>query len=207
MNYRTFGAGRILVWLAAASGVLLTACATLNVQFPVATVQSVADRVIDEVWGALAQPPAAPARTTSSFNPFAIGQLALRGFDFVLPVAQAEGAPDLDASSPEIQRLVDSMEARFKDLLPNYDSGAVGFAADGYIMLRDSTRVPQPERNTLRTLVANENADRTTLYRELAVSNGQSHWEKPIRAVFAKRWIQRAKAGWYVQDGSAWKKR
>jgi uncharacterized protein len=98
------------------------------------------------------------------------------------------------------------MEARLRDLSPYYESGAVGFGADGYIMVRDNNQVPQPQRNTVRTLVANENADRTTLYRELAVSSSQAQWEKPIRAVFAKRWIQRARPGWYVQDGSTWKK-
>lgn len=170
-------ANRLPALLAACCGLLLVACATVRVHFPADAAQVAADRVIDEVWGGQAR-----------------------------PAAQVVEESKLNLSSPEIQRLVDSMEARLRDLSPYYESGAVGFGADGYIMVRDNNQVPQPQRNTLRTLVANENADRATLYRELAVSSSQAQWEKPIRAVFAKRWIQRARQGWYVQDGSAWKK-
>lgn len=199
---------RLLAPLAAASSLLLTACVTINVYFPAAAAQAAADRVIDEVWGGQAAPapPAMPEGTapTSSLDNVSARELAMHMLDFVMPTAQAQKEPDLDVTSPEIQRLTDSMESRFRDLAPYYDSGAVGLLGDGYIAVRDNNLVPLPERNKVRTLVANENADRTTLYRELAVANSQPQWEKQIRAVFAKRWIERAKAGWYVQDGGAW---
>lgn len=199
---------RLLALLAATGSLLLAACVTINVYFPAAAAQAAADRVIDEVWGGQAAPapPAAPEgpAPTSLLDGLSPQELAVHLLDFVVPPAHAEEAPDLDVRSPEIQRLTDSMEARFRDLAPYYDSGAVGLLGDGYITVRDNNLVPLPERNKVRTLVANENADRTTLYRELAVANSQPQWEKQIRAVFAKRWIERAKAGWYVQDGGNW---
>ncbi len=199
--------------LLAASACVLAACVTINVYFPAAAAQAAADRVIDEVWGGqaapapVATPPAeaAPA-PTSSLDSFDAGDLALRALDFVIPGAHA-AEPNLDVSSPEIQRLTDSMEARFPDLAPHYGSGAVGLVGDGFIVVRDGNLVPLPDRNKVRTLVANENADRAALYHELAAANGQPQWEAQIRAVFAKRWIERAKAGWYVQDGSTWKQK
>ena len=202
---------RLTALLLAASGLVLAACVTINVYFPAAAAQAAADRVIDEVWGGSAAPaPAAPApeaaAPTSRLELPAVRNVALDLLDFVMPAAQA-AEPNLDIASPEIQRLTDSMEARFPDLAPYYESGAVGLVADGFIVVRDGNLVPLPERNKVRTLVANENADRAALYHELAAANGQPQWEAQIRGVFAKRWIARAKAGWFVQEGSAWKQK
>jgi len=201
---------RLTALLLAASGLVLAACVTINVYFPAAAAQAAADRVIDEVWGGQAAPapitPAPEAAPTSRLEVPAMRDLALQVLDFVMPVARAD-EPNLDIASPEIQRLTDSMESRFADLSPHYASGAIGLVADGFIVVRDGNLVPLPERNKVRTLVANENADRAALYHELAVANGQPQWEAQIRGVFAKRWIARAKSGWYVQDGSAWKQK
>lgn len=202
--------------LAPTLAALLSACVTINVYFPAAAAQAAADRVIDEVWGGQAAPrPVAPPpaaapeieEPTSSLDGKAAREVAVMLIDFVMPAAQAADEPDLDVSSPEIQRLTDSMESRFPDLRPYYDSGAVGLVADGYIVLRDPNIVPLAERNKVRTLVANENADRAALYHEIAVANGKPEWEAQIRGVFAKRWIARARAGWLVQDGGTWKKK
>lgn len=202
--------------LAPTLAALLSACVTINVYFPAAAAQAAADRVIDEVWGGqaaprpVAPPPAAAPETeepTSSLDANAAREVAVMLIDFVMPAARAADEPDLDVSSPEIQRLTDSMEARFPDLRAYYDSGAVGLVADGYIVLRDPNIVPLAERNKVRTLVANENADRAALYHEIAVANGKPEWEAQIRGVFAKRWIARARAGWLVQDGGTWKKK
>lgn len=202
---------RLLTPLFVSCALLVAACVTINVYFPAAAAQAAADKVIDEVWGG--QVPLAPTApvtpsdvpaTPLSSHESGLHRLALTALDFVLPAAHAE-EPNLDVSSPEIKRLTGSMEARFADLAPYFSSGAVGVGADGYIAVRDLNAVPLPERNKVRTLIANENADRTALYREIATANKQPQWEEQIRGVFAQRWIARAKAGWYVQDGSgAW---
>ena len=211
---------RVLALLGSGSTFLLAACVTINVYFPAAAAQAAADRVIDEVWGGQALPaprapvPAAPgslpqnpASPTSMLGPTYERDVALMLLDFVLPSAQA-AEPDLDVSSPEIGRLTDSMESRFKELAPYLDSGAVGIGNDGFLALRDANVVPLAERNKVRTLTANENADRAALYREMAQANGKPEWEVQIRSVFAQRWMLRAKPGWYVQerDGS-WKQK
>jgi uncharacterized protein YdbL (DUF1318 family) len=68
--------------------------------------------------------------------------------------------------------------------------------------------VPLAERNSVRKLVAEENADRTNLYREIAAANGHPEWETDIRTTFAERWASKAPAGWYYQDASgAWKQK
>jgi uncharacterized protein YdbL (DUF1318 family) len=198
-----------------AAALLASACVTINVYFPAAAAQKAADRVIDEVWGAQPRPvapapvPASPEVTAPDPGPTSrLEGFAVVALDWVVPAARAAEEPDLNVSSPEIKRLTESMEARFNDLAPYFASGAVGLTADGYVAVHDNNLVPLPDRNKVRTLVANETADRAALYREIANANNQPQWEPQIRSVFAKRWIARAQAGWWVQNGDgSWGKK
>ena len=61
----------------------------------------------------------------------------------------------------------------------------IGFTQDGLIEVRDQNLIPLPERNAARKLVAEENADRVALYREIAVANNHPEWEADIRTTFA----------------------
>ena len=188
------------VVLVAASAGLLSACVTINVYFPAAEAQKAADKIIDDVWGTGATPQPAGGDTSQLESK----PLWLIAADFMMPVAAA-AEPKLDVSSAEVKRLSGAMEARFPQLEPLLNSGTLGLTNDGYIGVRDAGSVPLAERNAVRSLVANENADRASLYREIAVANGQPQWEAQIRSAFAARWIARAKGGWYYQDaGGAW---
>lgn len=120
--------------------------------------------------------------------------------------AFAEG--NLDVDSPVITQLKGSMSARHALLKPYYDSGAVGLANDGSIVLREAGAVPLAQRQTVTRLTAAENEDRTSLYREIARVNGNPAWEKDIRATFAQRWVDHAPAGWWVQNATgAWQQK
>ncbi|MEW6167590.1 MAG: YdbL family protein [Pseudomonadota bacterium] len=182
----------------------LAACVTINVYFPAAAAEKAADRIIDDVWGAREAAPT-PAPTSSAAQ--LLQTLAVGALELLIPAAQA-AEPDIDISSPEITRLKLQMERRFAELRPYLNDGVVGLTADGDVAVRDPAAVPLAERNTVRTLVANENADRAALYREIAAANGQPQWEPQIREVFASRWIAKAQPGWWYQDASgAWKQK
>ena len=187
---------------------LLSACVTINVYFPAAAAEKAADKIIDEVWRGSA--PAAPATTpehSGALDRLSPSTLLAAAGNFLVPAAEA-AEPNIDVTSPEVKRLSGSMEARFPQLEPLLNSGVVGLTSDGYVALRDAAGVPLAERNGLRALVANENADRAALYHEIALANGQAQWEAQIRSVFATRWIARAKPGWYYQDAAgAWLKK
>ena len=101
------------------------------------------------------------------------------------------------------------MQQRFQGSLGAlFDSGAVGFTKDGQIAVRDASKVPLNQRAEVNASVADENRDRSALYREVANANGHPEWEAQIRATFAKGWIERARSGWYYQDPSgAWKQK
>ena len=65
-----------------------------------------------------------------------------------------------------------------------------------------------PKRNQVKKLVADENADRAKLYREIASANGHPEWEGDVRTTFAKVWVQEAPPGYWYQDGGGkWKQR
>lgn len=184
------------------AGLFLAACVTINVYFPEAAAERAADRVIDNVWGPqptespTAPPPPAEGAALHPSSLFASAALGL--LDIVLPAAHAQA--NFDISTPAINALVESMKQRFSSLEPYYNSGAIGLAADATIEIRDRNLVPLAERNRVRQLAADENADRNRLYREIAQANGHPEWEGQVRDTFAERWIARARSGWYYRN-------
>ncbi|HET8882003.1 MAG TPA: DUF1318 domain-containing protein [Solimonas sp.] len=116
--------------------------------------------------------------------------------------AEAGPASRLDMRGLEIERLRAQMQNRYADLKPALDDGIIGLTADGFVALRDPDAVPVAERGRLRALAANENADRSALYRQIAVRNDEPAWQAPLREVFAQRWIVRAAPLWWIRDAN-----
>lgn len=205
---------RYLPLKVAALTLALSACVTINVYFPAAAAEKAADKIIEDVWGPGTSSSKPSDKRSAVFEP---GISALDGqrvllaaagsvLDFLVPPANAQA--DLNISTPAVRQLTQSMEARHGQLKKYYDSGAVGLTRDGLVEVRDQNLIPLPERNGARKLVADENADRANLYREIASGNGHPEWESDIRKTFAERWIGKATAGWYYQDsGGAWKQK
>lgn len=198
-------------WITAgiATGCLmLAACVTINVYFPEAAAEKAADRIIEDIWGPEEGEKPGSNEQSSITTPLReIMVAALVGtLNFVVPAAQAQA--DLDVSSPAINALIDSMESRAASLEPFLDSGAVGLTSDGYLEIRDANSVPLADRNRLRKLVSDDNADRSALYREIATENDHPEWEADIRGTFADRWIAKARDGWYYKTSAgAWKQK
>jgi uncharacterized protein YdbL (DUF1318 family) len=188
-----------------AVSLLLSACVTINVYFPAAAAEKAADRIIEDVWGPQAsrkpKSDEATEQGTLEFRPRAKRVMyAAVGAILDTLISPAHAQADLNVSTPAIRQLTQSMEARHGQLKKYYDSGAIGFTQDGLIEVRDQNLIPLPERNAARKLVAEENADRASLYREIATANNHPEWEVDIRKTFAERWISKAAAGWYYQD-------
>ncbi|MCP1673114.1 uncharacterized protein YdbL (DUF1318 family) [Natronocella acetinitrilica] len=178
----------------ASLALLLAACVTINVYFPAVAAERAADRIIQDVWRQ-ESPPVEPESRLDELRP----PLAMQLLEAVVGSAQA-ASPDLDVSSPAIRSLTASMEERHRSLRQHYESGAVGLTNDGQLALRDQGVIPLQERNRVRQLIADDNADRLALYRQIAVANGHPEWESDIRRTFSERWIANAPSGWYYQD-------
>jgi uncharacterized protein YdbL (DUF1318 family) len=187
---------------------LVTACVTINVYFPAEAAEKAADRIILDVYrNAPAGQPAPAAEPKSSTEPRnETGSAISSVLDWLVTPAHADA--DLSRSSPAIQQITSRMEARIRQLAPYYSTGAVGMTRDGRIDVRDQKSVALPQRNALKALVADENRDRDALYAEMARANDHPEWEAEIRATFARRWVDNARAGWWYMDpGGNWKQK
>ncbi len=202
------------------TGILLTAlvmaaCVTINVYFPAAQAQQAADRIIRDVYGTpkgKAPPPAesAPAKPAPAPKASPQGRLErpvwVAGLEWLVTPAQA--APNLSVNTPTVRRLEASMKQLHARLVPYFRSGIVGLTADGRIQIRDLNAVPLEKRHFVRRLVSEQNHARDALYHEIARVNGHPDWEPKIRAIFARRWIDNAPAGWWYQDKSGkWRRK
>lgn len=195
----------------------LTACVTVNIYFPAAAAEKAADRIIDQVWGTKTdksedtpaeQKKSPPTSQAPSY--FETKQIAKAVLDFLIPTAaaQAGGQANINVSTPGINRLKDSMASRYASLKGFYNSGAVGLTNQGLVSARNLGAVSLRERGQVKRLVADENSDRSSLYREIARANSHPEWEGQIRSTFAQRWIAKARSGWWYQSRSgAWQQK
>ncbi|HZH44372.1 MAG TPA: YdbL family protein [Lysobacter sp.] len=197
-------------WLAVpVMAALLTACVTINVYFPAAEAREAAREFVEKVISEDGTTQPAPQEKKSggpnaSLRPVEFDWLALIG----IGSAHAQ-TPDFNIRTPAIQAIQARMEARFdSELRAAFDAGALGFARDGTVVVRDAAKLELKDRVAVNQAVAEENRDRKALYREVAVANGHPEWEGQVRDVFARQWIASARAGWWYQDaGGAWKQK
>jgi uncharacterized protein YdbL (DUF1318 family) len=201
----------------------IAACVTINVYFPAAAAEQAADQVIREVTSGAAptsqfappqaDPLASQRRLASHSKPAVVHESWLlvaagRALTVLVPSASAQANANLDITSAAIRAITGSMKARFPQLKPYFESGAVGLTNKGLIELRDQALVPLAERANVRRLIAEDNKDRDTLYLEIAKANDHPEWADDIRQTFARRWYQSpdgAQPGWYYQkDDGSW---
>lgn len=183
--------------------VLLTACVTINVYFPAAAAESAADKIIQEVYGEDANPEAlSEEEVDETQSSRQVEQNFLITFlQSIIPAAQAQ-QPDINISSPGINKLKGLLKQNHQKLKPYYSNGSVGMEGNALITLRDAKAVALKQRNTVKKLIAEENRDRNQLYAEIAKANGHPEWENDIRKTFARRWIANAPKGWWYKDGA-----
>jgi hypothetical protein len=194
----------------ACAGLLLAfaaACVTINVYFPEAAAEQAADRIIDKVRGGSANTDDTGALLRRN-PPEPLLVAAARQFTgFLIADANAQGAVNFDKPSPRKTALENSLAARYPQLKPFFDSGAIGANDEGRIEIRDRNLVPLKDRNSLLQLVNAQNSDWDALYAEIANLNDHPEWERSIRQTFAERWVAKADAGWWYKEGGTWKQK
>jgi len=189
----------------------LTACVTINIYFPAAAAEEAARTIVRDVLKSGEPEQAPPVKPDEKQSQLIQGHPLAMALGMVLealvPPAQAAQA-DININTPAIRAIRASMERRQAALAPHYRSGAIGFDRQGNVSVRDLAAVSLAERNKVKKLVADENADRSKLYSEIARANGHAEWEGDVRSTFAKVWAQEAPTGYWYQDGSgSWRQR
>lgn len=199
---------KFVVGLLVTLAIALVGCVTINVYFPEAAAQKAADQfignVIDNATPAKPAPKDPPQATdSSSQHPSAML------LDLLIPTAAAADVPNIRIQTAATEAISARMSGRFQGPLGALlDSGAVGFTRDGMVAMRDAAKVPLSQRAQASATVVDENRDRAALYQEVASANGHPEWQAQIQATFARGWIDRARAGWYVQNAAgAWQQK
>ena len=196
---------------------LLSACVTINVYFPAAEAKEAAKEFVEKVIGDElpngAKPEAKPEEKDKDGGGGGGMASLLQRIDPLSLVgigsAHAQGQPDITIKTPAIQAIQSRMASRFDATLrKGFDLGALGFSKDGMIVLRDAASLELKDRVAMQKAVSDDNRDRDAVYKEIAVANGHADWEKNIRSVFAKQWVDSARGGWWYQDaGGSWKQK
>jgi len=180
------------------SFLFIAACVTINVYFPAAEVESAAEKIVKDV---LSTDETINKDDQSSIKKPVSRQLvsSLNPLNWIIPVAHAQA--DITLTSPAISSLTEKMKARFNDSLKTHlNNKVVGFTNDGFVEIVDAGQLGLKDRQLVKKIVADENRDRTALYREMAIANNHPEWEEQIRQAFVKQWLQQAQAGWFYQN-------
>jgi uncharacterized protein YdbL (DUF1318 family) len=188
----------------------LTACVTINIYFPAAAAEEAARTIVRDVLNSDQPELKPPAQGDDKQSQTMGANPALVAFGVILeklvPEARAAQA-DIDINTAAIRAIRSSMQRRQTSLAPFYRRGAIGFDSKGLVKVRNLAAAPLKDRNRLKKLVADENADRNKLYREIARANGHPEWEDDVRTTFAKVWVEEAPSGYWYQAGGGWRQR
>lgn len=181
-----------LVSMAAAMAFVIS-CITVNIYFPEATVRTAAEEIVQEIRKKDAEDKSAletqeaprPGPRQASFS--------------LVPAVWAQ--EETTVSTPAIRALRESLKNRFPSLKPFFDGGNIGESNKGLVEVRDEAALGLKERAALRSLVKDENGDRTKLYAEVAKAlNIESSQVERVQKIFAESWMKSAEAGWWVQN-------
>ena len=188
------------------SFLFLFSCLTINIYFPEAEIQKTADEIVKEIRKSEEEKREEKKNVSDAGKAQKI--LSDRGNSFsLIPAAYAQ--EEVEVSTPKIRALKQSLKERFPKLRPFFNKGNVGETNDGFIRIRDESGLNLKEKALLRNLVKDENNDRRNLYSEVAKALDVDPSQiNRVRKIFAERWINEAKAGWWIQkeDGEWIKK-
>ncbi len=202
------------------AGVLLLltlACVTINVYFPEAAIKDLSQQIEEEVARQAAEkaareagrtdapPPPPPPPPSASPGAPSVGLL-----DELFGVAYAQGVPAPDVTSPAIRTIIASRAARVGDIDRYKASGVLGENNRALLEVRNLEALPDLKaRAEVQKLVRQENADRESLFKEMAAAKGVDLSQiDRIRETYAGTLRDNARKGDWIQgpDG-AWKQK
>jgi len=174
---------------------LISACITVNINFPAAEIRKQAEEIVDDVYG-IENPDNAP---TSSLDCFIAWLLPKAAF--------AQDATTI--SNASIRALKGQLKAQHNMLAPFFTKGNVGIDKNGMLTLKDTKGMNMKNLAKLRRTVKADNNIRNKLYAEVAKAmNIPSGQVNQVKDIYADLWRQKAGAGWWIQDDKgAWKKK
>ncbi|MBE9531419.1 MAG: YdbL family protein [Proteobacteria bacterium] len=193
---------------------VVVSCVTINIYFPAAAVEKAAEDIVEEVWGAgedaVLDPVEGESNNETGPQGLSLGELKYLAISLFVGTAHAaEGAADINVSTPRIRALKGSIHNRSDALKPFLNKGNVGIGNDGLLSVRSTKGLNLKYKSILNKLLQAENNDREALYREIAAANEITPDKiNDIKSLFAKSWIKNARKGWLIQgEDGAWSKK
>jgi hypothetical protein len=169
-------------------------CLTINIYFPEAEVKKTADEIVEKV------------RKSDKKSEKDEEKEKKESFSLI-PLAYAQ--EETKVTNPKIRALEQSLGDRFPKLEPFFGGGNIGETNDGSIQIRDESTLSLQQKALLRGLVKDENEDRKNLYAEVAAAMDIDPKQiSRIQKIFAEKWIEKAKPGWWIQkENGEWAKK
>ena len=178
---------------------VISACLTVNIYFPVAAVEKTAEKIVDDVYG-VKQDTGKPEKQDNS---------SLLDWPSWLGPRTAYAEDATTVSNANIKALKDQIAADHTRLLPFYNSGHLGITNKGLLEIKGTNGLSLPDVANLRRLTAADNQARNNLYKEVAQAlNLQPQQTSKVQQIFADQWRQKAQSGWWIQGNNGkWNKK
>ena len=198
--------GQIVLMVCVWAMVVTCAQITVNIYFPAAEIHDAAANIKREV----RHEDATPAEAVPKASPPAGKPQSQHRWPPAWHVRFAAGVPtvlaqgiNINVTTPAIRQLVAARKQRFPSLTPLFDKGALGENNRGLVEVRDIDTLSLQEKGHVKTLVQQENSDRTQLYLALAEANKIAQDRvSDIGTIFAGVNRQEAQTGWWIQQAN-----
>jgi uncharacterized protein YdbL (DUF1318 family) len=198
--------GQIVLVVLAWAMMVTCAQITVNIYFPAAEIHDAAAKIEREV----RHDDATPAEAAPQVVPPATKPQSQYYWPLFWHIRLAGGVQpalaqdiNINVTTPAIRQLVAERKTRFPHLMPLFDKGALGESNRGFVEVRDLDKLSLQEQGRVKTLVQQENSDRTQLYRALAEANNIAPDRvSDIATIFAAVHRQEAKTGWWIQQAN-----
>ena len=188
------------------SALFLTACVTINIYFPAAAAEQVADEIIQDIQSTGPEQPQSKLLPQPHLSEWQISFYTLVDKAISVLITSAHAEANLSVDSADIRRIQASMHNRFPELKVFYDKGVIGIKSDG--LLTTKGNISLKDRNKVNKLIKAENKDRNNLYQAIAKANKHPEWSEQIKSTFAKKWVSNAQSGWWYQTSKgSWKQK
>mgnify|MGYP002835222557 CR=1 FL=1 len=185
------------VFLLASFG-LLASCITVNVNFPEAAVQKAADDYVKELYKAK-QEAEEGEKTSRLINIPGIKLVSLS----LVPMAHAES--EFSIKSAKAKEIQSRQASRISKIDRFKKKGLIGEAQNGLLEVKNDSG-KKLEMKRVNQLVAEENADRESLYNEVMSSNGIDPSQSArLRKSFHQSFVDASPAGTPVESNGQWK--
>jgi uncharacterized protein YdbL (DUF1318 family) len=190
-----------MIGAALAALLFVGACVTVNVYFPAAEVEKTAEEIVSDVYSQDEKQPGTEAKPENSSS-------LMRSLLALVTVAEAHAQTATSVSNATIRGLKQQIASNHSQLLPFYQGGNLGITNTGLLDIRSTDGLSVSQIGTLRRLVSADNQARSQLYREVAAAlKVDASQVGRIQGIFAQEWQGQAGKGWWIQQGSAWKRK